>query len=82
MTISGLLKTVQFFLDRAENIVGKREIAGYQLFFHFLAMFSKAFSSRVVENQESFGKGLQKELECKESDYISFSNSRAVDALI
>ena len=31
-------------------------------------MFSKAFFSRVIENQELFGKGLKKEQECKESE--------------
>ena len=36
--------------------------------FYFPAMFSKAFFSRVIENQELFGKGLQKEQECKESE--------------
>ena len=60
------------FFDRAENIVGEGENAGYLhfffFFFHFPAMFSKAFFSRVIENQELFGKGLQKEQECKESE--------------
>ena len=64
---------VQFFLDRAENIVGKGENACYQYFFPtFWQMFLKAFSSRVVENQELSGKGLQKELECKESELYKF----------
>ena len=71
--ISVLLKIVQFFFEGPENIVGKGENAGYQhFFFFFLAMFSKAFSSRVIENQESFGKGLQKDLECKESELYKF----------
>ena len=38
----------------------------------FLAIFLQAFSSRVAENQELFGKGLQKELACKESELYKF----------
>ena len=37
-------------------------------FFYIPAMFSKVFFSRVIEDQELFGKGLQKEQECKESE--------------
>ena len=71
---------VQFFFEGAENIVGKGENAGYQhFFFFFLAMFSKALSSRVVENQESFGKDLQKELQCKECELHKFSSISRAD---
>ena len=66
---------VQFFFEKAENIVGKGQNAGYQhSFFFFFAIFLKAFSSRVVENQEIFdlGKGLEKELGCKESELYKF----------
>ena len=55
-------KKVQLFFDKTENIVGEGENGGYLFFiFEFPAMFSKAFFSRVVENQELFGKGLQNE---------------------
>ena len=41
-------------------------------------MYSKAFFYRVVEDQKLFGKGLQKEIDCKDSElYKFFSNSRA-----
>ena len=50
-----------------------------KIFFYFPAIFSKAFFSRVVGNQELFGKGLQKEQECKESELykVFFPTSRA-----
>ena len=66
---------VQLFFDRTENIGGERENTGFQdffFFFHFPLMFSKAFFSRVVENQGLFGKGLQNEQECIESELHIF----------
>ena len=37
-----------FVFDRAENIMGKGENAGYQYFFPFPSMFSKGFLLWVV----------------------------------
>ena len=63
---------VQVF-NSAENIVEKGKNAGYQHFLSiFLPCFQKAFFSRVVENQELFGKGLHKQLECKESELYKY----------
>ena len=47
-----------FVFDRVENIVGKREYAGYQHFFPFPAMFSKGLLLRVVKIRDCVIKSL------------------------
>ena len=44
-----VLKMMTFVYDRAENIVGKGENAGYQHFIHFPQCFQKAFYSRSLK---------------------------------
>ena len=53
------MKKSKLVLGRAENIVGKGENAGYQHFFPFPTMFSKAFSFRVVKSQDCVVKDYQ-----------------------
>ena len=47
-----LPKSLNFLLAVLENIVGKKENAGYQYFFPFPMIFSKGFSLRVVKTQD------------------------------
>ena len=47
---------LKFVHGRVENIVGKGENAGYQHFFLFPTMFSKAFSPRGVKSQDCLKK--------------------------
>ena len=42
-------KMMIYVFDRAENIVGKGENAGYQFFLHFPQCFQKAFSQGVLK---------------------------------
>ena len=39
----------KFVLDKSENIMGKKENAGYQHFLHFPQCFQKAFSLRLFK---------------------------------
>ena len=43
-----VVQIVQFFSQRVENIVGKGENAGYQLFLLFPQCFLKALSPKVI----------------------------------
>ena len=60
---------VQFFFDRAENIVGKGEKA-------FFSILLQCFQKPFLENQELSGQGLHKESELYKF-FFFFSNSRA-----
>ena len=45
-----VLKKMIFVCDRVQNIVGKRENAGYQHFLRFPQCFQKAFYSGVIQS--------------------------------
>ena len=50
-------QTEQFFFDQVENIVGKRENAGYQPFLFFLQFVLKGFFPRGVKRRHCVVKG-------------------------